>query len=220
MTAKAPRLAVFDLDGTLTRRDSFIEFLWAALSRWPGRSWRLPLLLGPLLGFALRRLDRGALKGAILHRLFGGLRRAEVDSLSAVFARAIVARSLHREALDVIATHRAAGDRLVLMSASPDLYVPRIADELGFDEASCSAVRWKGEVLDGRLSGANCRGAEKTRRLRELRDAHAGWPAIAYGNSESDLEHMRLCESSVYVNARGPHRARLAAEGITLVDWH
>jgi phosphatidylglycerophosphatase C len=218
--ATAPRLAVFDLDGTLTRRDSFVEFVWAALARWPGRSWRVPLLLGPLLGFALRRLDRGALKGAILHRLFAGISRSEMERLTATFARGVVARSLHSEALGVIARHRAAGDRLVLMSASPDLYVPRIADELGFDEASCSAVRWDGDELDGRLSGPNCRGAEKTRRLRELRAAHAGWPAIAYGNSESDVEHMRLCERSVYVNARGHHRTRLEAAGITVVDWH
>ena len=69
------RLAVFDLDGTLTRGDTFVGFVAAALARWPARLLRLPLLVLPLFGFVLGRLDRGGTKGAILHALFAGLRR-------------------------------------------------------------------------------------------------------------------------------------------------
>ena len=42
--------------------------------------------------------------------------------------------------------HRARGDRLLLMSASTDLYVPRIGRALGFDETICT----RGALARGR----------------------------------------------------------------------
>jgi hypothetical protein len=64
-------LAVFDLDGTITRRDTFGPFLWGFLWR---RPWRLPRVLLALPGAAryLFNRDRGAFKGAVIHALLGG----------------------------------------------------------------------------------------------------------------------------------------------------
>lgn len=216
----ATRLAVFDLDGTLTRRDTYVSFVAAALRRWPVRALRLPAVLVPLLGYGCRVLDRGALKGAILHLLLSGLDRRRLEPFAEAFAHDVLARGLHAEAREVLAGHRAAGDHLVLMSASPDLYVPRIGRLLGFHETVCTAVRWDRDVLDGRLAGTNCRGAEKSHRLDALRARHPGASVIAYGNSTSDLDHMESCEAAVYVNARPREAARLAGAGIQVVQWH
>lgn len=213
------RLALFDLDGTLTRRDTYGLFVAGLLWRLPGRWIRVPLLLGPLLGYAVGRLDRGDLKGAILHLLFAGLDRARIDA----WAEAHVARTLRREMLaDAVAAlkgHLAAGDHVVVLSASPDLYVPRLASALGAHEAHCTAIRWQGERLDGRLAGPNRRDAEKVRVLEALRAAHPGLPVIAYGNSTPDLPHMRLCEEAVYVNPGPARAAELNREGIRCVHW-
>jgi phosphatidylglycerophosphatase C len=216
----APRLAVFDLDGTLTRSDTFSQFVVAALRRWPTRVWRLPLALAPLLRYALARSDRGELKGELLHCLLGGLHRNQVAALAADFATRVVTRGVHAEAPEVLRAHRVAGDVLVLMSASPDLYVATIAALLGFDACRCTAVRWDGEFLDGRLAGPNCRGLEKSKQLGELRRLYPGRAVIAYGNSTPDLDHMRSCENAVYVNATGHERRALEAEGMAVVRWH
>ena len=215
----AARLAVFDLDGTVTRSDTLQFFLAAALRRWPLRLLRLPLLLLPLLGYACLVLDRGALKGSVLHLLLAGLDRRQVDQLAHAFAHDVVATHLHGEARAAIAGHLAAGDRLVLMSASPDVYVPRIATLLGFHECLCTALRWHGEAFDGHLAGPNCRGAEKSHRLTALKARHPGASVIAYGNTASDLDHMRSCEAAVYVNARPGTARKLAATGIHVVQW-
>ena len=214
-----PRLAVFDLDGTLTRSDTLVPFVASALARWPARLLRLPALLLPLLAYTCRLYDRGRLKGAVLHDLLGGIGRGPLEDLAVAFAHEVVASHLHVEARPTIAQHRAGGDRLVLMSASPDLYVPRIAALLGFDECICTRVRWRGPILDGRLDGPNCRGAEKSHHLQQLRARHPGTPVIAYGNSAGDLDHLRRCEAAVYVNAGRREGATLASEGIRLVRW-
>ncbi len=125
------RLAVFDLDGTLTRSDTFVAFTFGLLSRKPVRLLRAPMLLIPLLAFALRIQDRGAVKGAILHTLFSGLGRIEVHAWARQFAHTAVADRMFPEALAALRAHVSAGDYTVLMSASPDLYVPLIAQALG-----------------------------------------------------------------------------------------
>jgi HAD superfamily phosphoserine phosphatase-like hydrolase len=126
---------------------------------------------------------------------------------------------MNGDALDALAAHRRAGDLLVLLSASTDLYVPAIGQALGFAEVICTGVSWDGARLVGRLTTVNRRGAEKARCLSSLREARPGMPITAYGNAASDLEHLRLADRGVLVN--GSRRARRAAgsAGIECVHW-
>jgi HAD superfamily phosphoserine phosphatase-like hydrolase len=121
--------------------------------------------------------------------------------------------------LAAIARHRAAGDRLVLLSASVDLYVPEIARRLGFDEAICTEVAWRDGRLDGALATANRRGAEKRRCIEALRARFPGVPFAAYGNARSDFEHLSAVEEPVLVNAAARLRAEGQRIGFRCEDW-
>jgi phosphatidylglycerophosphatase C len=219
VTPPARRLAVFDLDGTLTRHDSFLPFAAGLLWRCPGRWWRLPALLAPLAGYFFGRLDRGDLKGAVLHLLFGGLPRARVDTWARTHARRVVASGLHNDGVRAWRAHQAAGDELVLLSASPDLYVPYIGSGLGAAQVHCTPVRWQGDRLDGRLAGPNHRGSHKSRVLEALRARRPGVTVIAYGNSPSDLAHMLECEEAVYVNGSEALRRATPQGRLRWVRW-
>ena len=186
------------------------------------RPWRLPrllLALPAILGYALKRVGRGDLKAALARAAFGGLARKDVARLAADYVRRVVPGQLFGAALQAIATHRAAGDHLVLMSASPDLYVPALGAALGFDEVVCTQLSWRGERFEGRLASPNRRGEEKVRCLDALRLSHPGLSVVGYGNSEPDVAHLRRCEAAVYVNAQGALRIRLQSLGISTVDW-
>jgi phosphatidylglycerophosphatase C len=215
------RLALFDLDGTLTRGDTYRWFVARLLLRHPARWPRALLLPAPLCAFLLGRMDRGELKGAILRLLFAGLPRAQVTGFAEQFAAQVTPARMFPAAVDALRGHLDAGDHVVLLSASPDLYVPAIGLALGVHETRCTPIRWAEDLLDGRLAGPNHRGAGKARVLGELRAAHPGLPVIAYGNSTPDLEHMRLCEESVFVNASAAQAGRLAAQfpAMRLVQW-
>ena len=212
------RLAVFDLDGTITRHDTLAPYVCGFLLRHP---WRMPRALGvvpALLGFGLGICGRGTLKAALMRSALGGVRRQDLERWTERFVSRLLARGTFAGARESIAAHARAGDHLVLMSASPDLYVPAIARALGFGESICTGVRWRGERLDGRLATANRRGKEKVRCLSQLRERLPG-EASAYGNSLSDIAHLALVEHGVLVNggARARHAARLA--GIDCVRW-
>jgi phosphatidylglycerophosphatase C len=212
-------LAVFDLDGTITRHDTLLPYVLGFLARHPAR---LPGLLRPvpsLAPFLLRRGDRGALKSALVRGTLGGSSRATLDEWTARFVPRLLAHGVRQDALACIARHRAQGDLLVLMSASPDLYVPAIARALGFAEVLCTQLRWQGEYLDGSLAGPNCHGAEKARALQALRGRHPGLGTTAYGNAASDLGHLCLADRGVLVNGSGRTRRNAQRLGLACARW-
>ncbi len=213
------QLAVFDLDGTITRHDTLVPYVFGFLMRNPRRFLRLPRVVPAIVSFALRRSDRGALKGALLHGTLGGVTRAQLDAWTERFVKSLLTHGVFNDALETIRSHRGEGDVLVLMSASPDLYVPVIARQLGFTEVACTGIRWNGDRLDGWLATPNCRGVEKVRRFEELRRRHAGTATVAYGNAASDLEHLKLADRGVLVNGSEAARRHAARTGVNRADW-
>ncbi|HKZ74919.1 MAG TPA: HAD-IB family hydrolase [Steroidobacteraceae bacterium] len=213
------RIAVFDLDGTITRHDTFVPYVLRLLARRPWQLLRLLGLVPSLLGFLLRIADHGAVKAALLRHTLRGRPRAELEAWTNAFVPDVIARGTFPRALEVIARHRAAGDRLVLLSASPDLYVPAIARALGFDEAICTGVRWEADRLDGALATPNCRGEEKARRIRALREQHPGATIVAYANGPADFPHLQIVDEPLLVNGVPGTRRRAKRLGIPIGFW-
>lgn len=216
-----PGLVFFDLDETITRHDTLLPYgLRFALTH---RPWRLAYLLSlipPIIGFLLKRNDEGAVKQAFIKATLGGAHRARIDAWTRRFVPEVLARGTFANALEKIAEHRARGDYLVLMSASTDLYVPAISNELGFDETICTEVRWDGDRLNGTLITPNRKGEEKARCFTATRARHPELPTTtAYGNSSTDLPHLRLADHGFLVN--GSDRAQRAAQacGVLSVTW-
>lgn len=212
------RIAIFDLDGTVSRRDTFLPFVLSCVRAQPKRLCGLLRVPPALLRYVWRR-DRGELKCSVIRSVLGGLTRAEMAGLGERFVARLVPRGLFPAALDAIDGHRRAGDRLVLLSASPDLYVPLIARRLGFDEAICTGVLWQMERLHGSLTTPNRRGEEKARCLQMLRAAHPGCEIHAYGNSTGDLPHLLLADVATLVNPHGGLRKLGTRHGVRCVEW-
>jgi phosphatidylglycerophosphatase C len=209
---------VFDLDGTITRSDTLGPYVAGFLNRHPAAWLGLPRVLPGLLAFALGRTDRGALKSALIRATLGGRNRAAIEAWTAQFVGSLP-RRVFADALQRIEQHRAAGDALVLMSASPDLYVPALARALGFTQCIATGVEWQDDRLVGRLTTPNRRGAEKVRCLEQLRVEHPGVLISAYGNSPEDLPHLAQADRPLLVN--GNRRARGLAQtlGIPCASW-
>jgi len=211
------RLAVFDLDGTITRRDTFLPYIRGWLAQ-QGR--RLPLgVFAAAARFLTADRDRGQFKSEVLRLCMGGAHRLAVRDWTTTFVAGIGERDLCPGAISAIAGHRAAGDRLILLSASVDLYVPAIGERFGFAETICTGVRWQGDVLDGGLVTENRRGEEKLRCIEALRRHFPGATIAAYGNSGSDLPHLVEVERPLLVNAGAGTRQKAARMRIPSADW-
>ena len=211
-------LAIFDLDGTITRHDTLWPFISGFLRRHPARWWRLAPCLAPLTRYLCGSRDRGALKGAIIRWTLGGVSRAALAQWSTEFAARLLRDGLYAEALACIEVHRRAHTHLVLLSASPDLYVPAIAQALGFDECVCTEVRWRSDGTPGGQPGLRqpARPGEGALRAGTAGRAPTGY-SNAYGNSPADLEHLRLVSSGTYVN--GSARELAGMPNVRAVRW-
>jgi phosphatidylglycerophosphatase C len=198
-------VAAFDFDGTLTDGGSVYAFLVAL--RGTVTVARVTLRQSPhLLHAALvGGPTADAAKEAFFIRLLGGLDAAEVDRVSAVFARHHLARKLRPDVVRRLEWHRAQGHHVVIVSASPECYVRVAAEELGADGAVATrlAVTADGHLTGG-YEGKNCRGAEKLNRLT----AHLGARGLlrpdgtrselwAYGNSRGDLRLLEAADHGV-----------------------
>jgi len=213
-------VALFDLDGTLTHRDTLLPFLAGYVARHPARLARLWRLAPAVLGYALGGRDRGLLKSRAIRAVMAGDSRTLIDEWAERFVAELRPRGAFRASgLAVLEAHRSAGDRLVLLSASPDLYVPLIGRLLGFERTVCTEIRWDGDRLDGALRTPNRWGAEKVRCLEQLRDDYAHAAVTAYGNSSSDIPHLALAERALLVNGNAAARRGAARAGIPTGEW-
>lgn len=127
--------------------------------------------------------------------------------------RAIVAETLHEivepmvyaEAAELIAEHRAAGDQVVVLSASGAEVVEPIAALIGADHCICTRMA----VREGRYTGEidyYCYGEHKARAAREIAAA-LGYRLAdcrAYSDSITDLPLLELVGHPTAVN---PDRA-------------
>lgn len=185
------RVAAFDVDGTLTTTDCVVAFLrrTAGSARLVGRMMRSPLALA---GAAVRR-DRDALKAASAAAAFRGVPVEVLEIDGAVFAREVFDQRLRTDVMRALRRHVDAGDTVLLVSASFEVYLRPLAELLGADDVLGVrlAVDDRG-VLTGHLDGANCRGPQKVVRLHDWLDRHAGGRAAvhltAYGDSTGDRE--------------------------------
>src|SRR5258708_12227643 len=128
--------------------------------------------------------------------LMRGEKRSVLDAWAQIFVAELKPKNRFRPlALAVVEAHRAAGDHLVLLSASPDLYVPAIGRLLGFERTLCTEVEWRHNVseedrLDGALRTPNRRDEEKSRCLAWLRTEYPNLPIVPSPNHRSDLPHL------------------------------
>jgi phosphatidylglycerophosphatase C len=194
-----PVVAAFDVDGTLTTGDCVTPFLRRAAGR---RLWTT-LLRHPLaLAAAAARRDRDRLKELACSALRGS-ESTEIEHLGEVFAREVGAGRLRDDTVARLRRHRELGHTVILASASLDPYLVPLGRSLGVDAVVCTVLeRGRDGRLTGRLVGANCRGAEKARRVRgwlrehDLADAEL-W---AYGDSSGDDELLALADRPLRVD--------------------
>jgi phosphatidylglycerophosphatase C len=185
-------IAAFDFDGTLTIRDSFRDYL-----RW--KVGLLPYLLGyvRLLPAILRCVvdrDRGALKGAMVEVYLAGMTRRDLEASAQAFAESAAPRLLRPDALEAWRGHKAQGMSTVIVTASPDILVAPFARRLGADRLLGTRLVFDtDDRVTAALEGANCRGAEKVRRLREVFGDHLRL-AAAYGDTAGDVEMLAIAD--------------------------
>lgn len=184
-------LALFDFDGTLTKGDSLSRFLWFAVP--------LPkLFVGAILvGFRFLRLAwSGAwtnekAKEILLATFFKGFPREALYELGEAFCQQKLPAMLRPERMGQLEAYKVAGATVVLVSASPDIWLRPFCAIAGI-QLICTELAFESGIFTGKLATPNCNGHEKARRVRAAFDLNDFDEIVAFGNSMGDAEMLAL----------------------------
>jgi phosphatidylglycerophosphatase C len=195
-------IAAFDFDGTLTKRDTFMPFLACGM-KWPRFLLALVQCSPWLAGFALRLIPNHVAKQKLMLATLKNRTTAEMQDWTSRWLAHDFPGQLQDWTMVQLAWHRSQGHCCVIVSASPDIYLKQVAQQLGFDALLCTEM----EVVDGRLTGLmqtpNCHGEQKVLRLKawmlERFGVDSGAEVVyAYGDTSGDKPMLRLATHAFY----------------------
>lgn len=219
-------LAIYDMDRTITRKATYTPFLIHASLRLA--PWRLLLMPGVLLAslaYALKLIDRGRLK-EISYRILigGGMEPRRLEPVIESFADRQIATNVMPGARASIAADRAAGRRLVMATASYELYAAAIAARLGFKDviATKTGLDAKGRIV-ARIEGSNCYGNSKLAMIQAWLEreglAREAVHIRFYSDHISDSVVHHWSDEPVAANAHDRLAKVAIAEGWEVLDW-
>jgi XTP/dITP diphosphohydrolase len=217
------RVIAFDLDGTLLEGHSpvrmvrnlvarrIIPYTTAAKVLWWGVRYRLRL---PVEQEQVREY---------VFRSFSHFPAAEADDIMVTFYKDDLQRRLRPKALETIREHQAAGDVIVLVSASFTPLVREVSRDVHADWFICTQMEIEDGYYTGNVEGVPPEGAQKLVQLTAWADEHFGEGAwvlgAAYGDHRSDEPLLAPARQPVAVNPDTDLERVARRRGWQIVDW-
>jgi HAD superfamily hydrolase (TIGR01490 family) len=189
-------LALFDLDGTITRNDTLLEFIKFSHGRfgmWKGLAIHSPRLLL----MKLRILDNGKVKERVLSWFYKGYSKRQMREKADQFVKLRFESIVNKNALERINFHKKKGDKIYIVSASPDIWVEKIAEVLKVDSVS-TRLKFEQDFFTGQFDGLNCYGLEKVNRILEKEKVSEYDEVFAYGDSRGDKELLGIASQQFF----------------------
>ena len=192
-------IAIFDFDGTMIRGDSIVAFVRYAVRR--GKLCPLaaiPQALNAWRGVTGRiSFEEGKTRAL---RFLMRMPEAEREAFCRDFCRERLLPRIYPEALKRLKSHAAKDEPVLVVSASPDIYMRHLQEWLPIAAVIATPLDEQGRV------NRNMRGQEKVNSVKAWASAQpfpVDWASShAYGDSAHDLPVMRLTGHPVVINAR------------------
>ena len=190
------KIYAFDFDGTLTRRDTLLEFIRFAKG---DKAFLLCFLrFSPLLVLMKMGLyPNWKAKQKVFSYCFKGMREDDFNALCARFAKEN-AKLLRPKAVKKVEEAKAEGGTVVMVSASVNNWVEPFFSGMGGVFVVGTMVGVRDGVLTGRFVTKNCYGEEKVNRLLQLYPERKQYYLVAYGDSRGDFELLDFADESHY----------------------
>lgn len=191
------KVHAFDFDGTLTRRDTLVEFI--RYVKGDKEFLKCFLRYSPqLVAMKVGLYPNWKVKRQVFSYCFAGMKEEVFNDFSTRFAQA--KSSLMRPAgVEKIRSLLQDDCQVVVVSASVENWVrPFFGDLSDAIHFLCTRVEVKDGVLTGRFLTKNCFGKEKVARLRTLYPDRRAIELTAYGDSRGDREMLDYANEGYY----------------------
>ena len=189
-------IAFFDFDGTITTKDTLLEFIRFVRGGW---SFAFGFLLcSPwIVAYKLKVIDNQKAKERVLRHFFQGTTEADFDNWCRQFRRQKLNELIRPGALSELERLKQEGMDIVIVSASPRNWIEDWAGEQGLGLIA-SELETKDGRITGKLVGANCHGEEKVKRILARHVLKEYETVYAYGDTSGDRPMLKLAAKAHY----------------------
>jgi HAD superfamily hydrolase (TIGR01490 family) len=189
-------LALFDFDGTITKKDSLIQFIRFAVG--DADFIKGMAILSPMLvAYKLKMIPNDKAKERMLAYFFEGMEEKQFQEIATHYAEEHIDEMVRVKAVDRLTWHKSQGHTVVVVSASVECWIKAWCDKYGI-ELIATRLESKEGKLTGKFLTRNCYGQEKVNRVKERYDLGMYEYIYAYGDSRGDRELLSLANEQYY----------------------
>ncbi len=192
------KVVVFDFDGTITTRDTFIEFISYAKGLVP-LCVALFMYLPWLVAYKFGLYPNWKIKQRLFGHFFKGMSLDDFNKSCAGFFKKKGLSLIRPKARIAVSDRLKECDKVLIASASIHNWIKPFADDLGIKVVlSTEAEVDDRGILTGRFKNKNCHGAEKVARLQMEVPCLESCYLIVYGDSKGDRQLLECANEAYY----------------------
>ena len=214
-------LALFDFDDTLARGDSILPYLLYCIRRGAAPKRQLLRAACGYLRFLIQPSGASGAKERTLS-FIRGKTVVEMDALARDFFRDVYIRHFFQEGMQELWRLREEGYRILVVSASADVYMRVLPEFLPVDAVLATVCEVDGEGRYTGRVGINCKGEEKPRRIAAWLNAQGltldSAASCAYGDSPSDAPMLLMTAAPNLIDPKKKLLRRLPQARV--LHWH
>jgi len=197
-----------DFDGTLTVKDSYMRSLFF----YGGYRRLFPKIFSLSYNFSLFFLGkktRNDMKNLTLKVFYKGKNLEEIKHAknSLFIKKKIQYFENVKQLIESLRKNNCSKDskcKVILVTASPNIYIEDVTKQLGYDGFICTKLETdKKGLLTGKIIGKNCNYKEKVERIKKSEFYNANANIISFGNSKGDYDMFKISDEYYFVHKNG-----------------
>lgn len=161
------KLAIFDIDYTITKKETLMEFFKYIIKQDKRNIKFLPRAIYCGLMYGIKVYDEKRVKEGFL-KFIDGIEEKRLAELVKNFYNDRLKNILYKDALDMMKKLKSEGYYIFLISASPEFYIKEFYAIEEVDKIIGTRFNIENGTFKRVMQGANCKGEEKVRRLKEV----------------------------------------------------
>lgn len=187
-------IAFFDFDGTITKKDTLLEFLKFQFG-FLSVLFFIVRCLPQIISFTVGIINNHRFKEVVLTYYVGETSVENFQEYCRLFNQKRMNNLIRPAALEEIKTLQERDVKVVIVSASPENWIVLWASQYNI-EVIATKLENKNNKLTGKIDGLNCSGFEKVRRVKEAYNLAEFKKIHCYGNSKHDLEMLSIAHKA------------------------
>ncbi|GAA0746629.1 HAD-IB family hydrolase [Clostridium oceanicum] len=210
------KLAIFDIDYTLTKQETLIQFYKFIIKKKPFLMLHFPKIAISGLFYLTKIFDAGKAKEMFIG-FIDGIKEDEMQDLVKEFYDEKLSTILYKDAIDTIKKLKSEGYKVYLISASAEFYLKELYNIKEVDKIIGTRFTLEDGSYKRKIIGENCKGEEKVRRLKEVlkkENIEVDFKnSYMFSDSLADLPLFKLVGHPYLINAKKKYN------NIEVLNW-